>query len=151
MTRAGTRNCFALFAAALVLFPAVPGLTAETPAPEERDNEDQGYDEAEHAFLGGPDPPCMLPCVLVLCVLFAAAILVALAVGLVLTGVVLVCVLMLAGGCLVLAVWCAWQGMWLAAVLALLPVILAMWAVAAKKRTNRGASRDEPPEDPANG
>jgi len=144
VTRAGTWNCFALFAAALVLFPAVPGLTAETPAPEERDDEDQSYDEAEHAFLGGPDPPCMLPCVLVLCVLFAAAILVALAVGLVLTGVVLVAIVVMAGGCLALAAWFAWQGMWLAAVLALLPVILAIWAIVAKKRTNRiGPKRQE--------
>jgi hypothetical protein len=134
MMRAGAWKWLALAAAMSAPFLPAGAALAEAPAFPERD--DPEYDEADHAFLGGPDPPCMLPCALVVLVIYVAVLTVALVLGAALAGVVLAAVAVVGAVCLALAAWLAWQGMWVAAAVALLPVVLAIWAVA-RRRPNR--------------
>jgi len=136
----------ALLAAACALVPTAPGLAEEQPPPEQEEaNKQNDYDEAENAFLGGPDPPCMFPCGVVVGMVYLVALVVALMLGLVVTGVILVVVVVLAGLCLALAAWFAWQGMWLAAAVMLLPVVLAVWAIVARGPSGQRANRDDGP------
>ena len=135
MTRAGVWPRVAFLVAALALAAATAGFSAEPAVPQEEDEEGQSYDEAEHAFLGGPDPPCMLPCALAFLVLYTAVLVAALVLGVALAGVIMVLVVVLSGLCLALAAWLAMQGMWLAAVVVLVPVILGVWLAIAKGRT----------------
>jgi len=122
---------------AAVACALAPGLLAAADAsPDETDDADayEEYNEAENAFLGGPDPPCMLPCGLVVLALMVAATAVAAALGLAIAGVLLVLIVLVAGLCLAFALWFAMQGMWLAAAVAFLPVMIAAWAVVKERR-----------------
>ena len=134
MSRATLWRWLALLAVLCVLVPTAASLVAAAPAPEQEDDQED-YDEAEGAFLGGPDPPCAFPCMLVMLALFVAALVAGLVLGLAVAGVVLALIAVLGVACLGLAAWFAWQGMWLAAVAAFLPVILTVWAIVAKRRT----------------
>jgi hypothetical protein len=49
------------------------------PPPVRAQNADDDPDSPEHTFLGGPDPPCMLPCGIVMLILILVALVVALA------------------------------------------------------------------------
>jgi len=126
-----------LTAVACALAPAL--LAAADASPDETDDADayEEYNEAENAFLGGPDPPCMLPCGLVVLALMVAATALAAALGLAIAGVLLVLIVLAAGLCLACALWLAMQGMWLAAGVAFLPVILSIWAIVTERRNNR--------------
>ena len=134
MSRATLWRWLALLAAVGALVLSAAGPVAAAPAPEQEDDQED-YDEAEGAFLGGPDPPCAFPCMLVMLALFVAALVAGLVLGLAVAGVILAVAAVVGAVCLGLAAWFAWQGMWLAAVAAFLPVILTVWAIVAKRRT----------------
>ena len=125
----------ALLAAVCALVLSAAGPVAAAAATPEGDDNHEEYNEADGAFLGGPDPPCAFPCMLVMLALFVAALVAGLVLGLALAGVILAVAAVVGAVCLGLAAWFAWQGMWLAAVAAFLPVILTVWAIVAKRRT----------------
>jgi hypothetical protein len=141
VTRTLPGQWLAILAVSCTLLAATLGLAAENPPPPEQHEED--YDEAEGAFLGGPDPPCMLPCVVVLWLLIMVAFLVVLVLGLVVTSVALVCAAVLLAAGTALALWLVWQGMWVAGVLVFLPPALLLWYALRKSRR-----RVRPPNGP---
>jgi hypothetical protein len=77
--------CFSVLLALAFLAPQAFEATAAwadeagpTPA-SSQNSADDDPDSPEHTFLGGPDPPCMLPCGIVMLILILVALVVALA------------------------------------------------------------------------
>jgi len=128
-------------AAWLALAPACAAMAADRLEPPAADDPSE-TDDAEDAFLGGPDPPCLLPCVVVLWALVLALGVAALVVGLAVSAAVLaVCAALLVAGVLG-AAYLALQGAGYVAGLALVPAtVVIVWAVVRARRPGKAAAR----------
>jgi len=112
---------------------------ADPQHPADADTDDFDPDSPENAFLGGPDPPCMLPCACCFWLVLLIVAVVALAAGLVLTGVLLAAAALVLAAGAVLALALVQRGAGLVAALALLPVVaLIACATALARRRPAG-------------
>jgi hypothetical protein len=125
----------------LILLALAAALVAATLAPapslaaEDKPTAHDSYDDAQDAFLGGPDPPCMLPCVVVLWLVVLVVTAALLAIGAVAAGFLLVAGLALMALGAVLAGYLMLQGAGLLAALAILPGLLVVVWVALRRPT----------------